>query len=482
MALLGGVILFLSVLLFAIFPLTDTDIWWHLACAREWVTTWTPVRAPVVNVHEYFQHFVYGIYGLGGAPLVVAVKAFLWMCVFGLFLWPVRKNFLQKGVHGGILAAVLLLFVFRYQFEMRPVLVSLLFLGAYWNILPWLLNRVQSRSLPWPKILLTLVAVLLLQWTWCKCQGLYILGPLYAMLLLACRVLENGNFWRSRNGLCGCAFVALLFAIPFLHGEGWRLFVYPFGLLDRLLGMSDSAAIFASQIAENRSPFTLLLSGENVAQSILMVAMALFSVAFGMLALIRKNRNADIAQVLCLLTVAVLALVAERNFVLFLPVFFAVVPFHRIPRAPVFVVVVFLFALLGFWCRSLAAYDASMVSSERVPVAAAEWTKSHPHSGRLFNDDRAGGYLAFINPSDSIYIDGRFILKTSTFFERYLQYADSVTLFVDDADSLGMDRVVLPLRYYARWNLLIAALKQAEGWQVSYVDNDFIVIDRINLR
>ena len=26
----------------------------------------------------------------------------------------------------------------------------------------------------------------------------------------------------------------------------------------------------------------------------------------------------------------------------------------------------------------------------------AEWMKSHPHSGRLFNDDRAGGYLAFV--------------------------------------------------------------------------------------
>jgi hypothetical protein len=48
----------IAVVLFAIFPLTDTDIWWHLACAREWVTTWTPVREPVVNVHEYFQQMV----------------------------------------------------------------------------------------------------------------------------------------------------------------------------------------------------------------------------------------------------------------------------------------------------------------------------------------------------------------------------------------------------------------------------------------
>ena len=47
----------LAATLFAIFPLTDTDIWWHMACAREWVTTWTPVRIPVVNVHDFFSRW-----------------------------------------------------------------------------------------------------------------------------------------------------------------------------------------------------------------------------------------------------------------------------------------------------------------------------------------------------------------------------------------------------------------------------------------
>ena len=62
----------IAVILFAIFPLTDTDILWHLACAREWVTTWTPVREPVVNVHEYFQQIVAFVYDIGDAPLLVA--------------------------------------------------------------------------------------------------------------------------------------------------------------------------------------------------------------------------------------------------------------------------------------------------------------------------------------------------------------------------------------------------------------------------
>ena len=100
------------VALFAVFPLTDTDIWWHLACARKWVTTWTPVREPVVNVHEYFQQVVAIVYDVGGAPLLVAFKAVLWSLVFALFLrflctpgcdfpqnfLPYLHHFVQKAV------------------------------------------------------------------------------------------------------------------------------------------------------------------------------------------------------------------------------------------------------------------------------------------------------------------------------------------------------------------------------------------------
>ncbi len=482
MALPSRVILLVSVLLFAIFPLTDTDIWWHLACAREWVTTWTPVRSPVVNVHEFFQHSVFGVYSLGGVPLLVALKSFLWMCVFALFLWPRRRRFGQDMSVGGILAAILLLFVFRFQFEMRPVLFTLLFLGVYWNVLPWLWSHVQSRDLPWWKIVVPSLAILLCQWVWCKCQGLYVLGPVYAVFLLVSHGTRDISFWRSRTCFCGFAFVALLLAMPFLHCEGLRLFMYPFGLLDRLLGLSDSAAIFASQIAENRSPVSLLLAGENVVQSVLMLGLSLSAVVISLVFWIRPEKGVDRGQAIWLLTTAVLALVAERNFVLFLPVLVAVFPMDVIPRLPKLGAIAVLFALLGFWCKSLVAYDASMVSSERVPVAAAEWAKANPHEGKLFNDDRAGGYLAFSNPSDSVYIDGRFILKTSAFFERYLQYAESPDLFFNDAALLNIDRILLPLRYYARWNTLITALKQADSWQVSYVDSDFVIFDRKILR
>ena len=111
---------------FSIFPLTDTDIWWHLACAREWVTTWTPIREPVVNVHDFFQQTVAFIYDVGGAPLLVAFKAVLWGGVFALFLLPSLKN-LSNACHPGhvlgpVVVCVLLLFVFRFQNLLNKIL------------------------------------------------------------------------------------------------------------------------------------------------------------------------------------------------------------------------------------------------------------------------------------------------------------------------------------------------------------------------
>ena len=91
------------------------------------------------------------------------------------------------------------------------------------------------------KTCLVAIALLLLQWLWCKFQGLYILGPLFALLCLAHALYRNRSAQQRRFLAAPAVFVALLFAMPLLHGEGMRLFLYPFGLLDRLLGISPSA-------------------------------------------------------------------------------------------------------------------------------------------------------------------------------------------------------------------------------------------------
>ncbi len=480
----------IAVALFALFPLTDTDIWWHLACAREWVTTWTPVREPVVNVHEYFQQVVGFVYGIGGAPLLVAFKALLWSVVFALFLGRKCRSLPLMALGVGAI------FIFRYQLEMRPVVFSLLFLGIYWNVLPRLAKGYGDSKKQW----IAALGILCLQWIWCKCQGLYILGPIFALATVVIYFDRN-----NLNRLALLAFFVLaLFGMPFLHSDGLLLAAYPFELLNRLLGLSPSASIFAKEIAENRSPLTLLAEGENFWTSLLMIACVMAGLAFSVKNLVGMIKNKTLRDGDCLLkmlvlcTTAILALVAERNFVLFLPVFLCVIPGlfqhvipglfqHVIPgsdpgspwqsKLSLIAVLVMMF-LLGLWGRSLTAYDSSMVSYQRVPVAAAEWMKNNPHEGRLFNDDRAGGYLALTNPADSIYIDGRFMLKTADFFEQYLRFAKEPVLFLDYAESAGIGRAIFPLKYYARWEKLLRALNDDERWMLSFRDDYFVIFDK----
>lgn len=482
----------LAATLFAIFPLTDTDIWWHMACAREWVTTWTPVRIPVVNVHDFFQQVVAFVYTAGGAPLLVAFKAVLWGCVFALFLRKTFSPSLGTARTWPVMAvSVFLLFIFRFQFEIRPVVFSLLFLGVYWNVLPWLVccwyDGVSVKRLLTVSVVL---AILTLQWIWCNVQGLYILGPLFAGLCVAAAVAENfkkkgGRFSPARD-VPAIFFVAVLFLTPFFHRDGLDLFLYPFGLLDRLLGISPSAVIFASEIAENRSPVTLLMAGENLLPSIMMIVVALIALAFAVERAVQGFWRENLVTCGCLAIMACLTLVAERNFVLLLPVAMACVlpKVHCVPLAKksVWLSLLLVFAIFGFWAKSLTAYEATMVSAQRVPVMAAQWMKAHPHAGRLFNDDRAGGYLAFVNPMDSTYIDGRFILKTAVFFERYLRYSEQPNEFIRDAEALDIDRAVLPRRYYARWGALIEALENAPMWSAEYVDSNYVVFDKKKLQ
>ena len=72
-------------------------------------------------------------------------------------------------------------------------------------------------------------------------------------------------------------------------------------------------------------------------------------------------------------------------------------------------------------------------------------------------------------------MDGRFILKSADFFARYLRYAREPEVFLRDADSLGVDRAVFPLRFYARWGVLLGTLGQSPEWDACHVDDYYIV-------
>ena len=174
--------------------------------------------------------------------------------VFALFLFPFRKE-LRSIPKYRLLLAVILLFLFRY-FEMRPLFFAHLF-RDFLNLFFYLSHIKAKEFLKWIGLLLALG---LIQFTWSKTQGLFILGPILAFVFFLIQLkqkLYSTSSYPSKRFLF--VFLLLLF-IPLLHQERLLLWLYPFNLFDRLIGLSPSATIFASEIIENRSPIVLFLT------------------------------------------------------------------------------------------------------------------------------------------------------------------------------------------------------------------------------
>ena len=487
-----------AVAFFAFFPLTDTDSWWHLASARDFLKNglaktdpfcWTPSKTPWINVHLFFQLVAFGIFSKWGALGLVVSKSFLWGFVAFLWVLPIKRrvNFLEFSL------MLSFAFLFRYAFECRPVLMSLLFLGIFWNLLPLLKGKFSAT---W---LLASGTLLCVEWVWTRSQGLFPLGFAISFLAVA-------FFWRriSFAGKIRCAgFLALLVSVPLLHHQGVLLWKYPFGLLDRLVGGSASSQIFAQEIAENRAPTTLLIQGENVTAMLALIVAVVIAAAV----LLRHRRITTRFRSAYLVVAAFLAVSAERNAVLFFfpfaavvfsrPVFslflrrlslryFAISKRKFLSAAQMVSVLIFAF-VLGMAFRNISAFFADgrfvPVSAERVPEQALIYLKTNPllNDVRLFNDDRSGGYLEWNFPEEKTFADGRFILKDSLFMATYLGYAKEPETFLRSADSLQIGRALLPISSIALWKNLALALDSHPAWRIAYADSFYVVFDKNSL-
>lgn len=487
-----------AVAFFALFPLTDTDIWWHLASARDFLQNglaktdpfcWTPSKSPWINVHLFFQLTAFEIFSKWGALGLVVSKSFLWGFVAFLWVLPVKRRMSLLEFSLMLLFA----FLFRYAFECRPILMTLLFLGIFWNLLPLLKEKF---SVAWLIVFGTLFCV---EWIWVRTQGLFPLGFAISFLAVAFFLRQI-----SVAGKIRCAgFLTLLVSVPLFHYQGFLLWKYPYGLLDRLIGGSASSQIFAQEIAENRAPTTLLIQGENSAAMLALIVAVVISATL----LLRYRRIASRFRSAYLVIAAFLAVSAERNAVLFFfpfvaiafsrPVFslflrrlclrfFAISKMKFLSAVQIFSVLIFAF-VLGLAFRNMSAFFSNgkfvPVSAERVPEQALIYLKSNPlpKGLRLFNDDRSGGYLEWNLPKEKTFADGRFILKDSLFMATYLGYAKEPETFLRSADSLQIGRALLPISSIALWKNLAVALDKHPAWRIAYADSFYVVFDKNNL-
>ena len=199
----------LWVFVLCIFPLSDTDFWWHLKTGELiWSrgvipqTDWylfTDWDRPWIDLHWGFQVLIAVIYGAGGANAIIIAKA-LCITTAVAISWHAAGTRLPAGLKALLwLAPVISISGRGYE---RPEVLSQLFLAAWL----WIVSRVEER----PRLMWWLPVLQLL---WINCHALFILG----LVVGGCYVVD----YVLRSTLADELYLAPAPKAPDARAVGW---------------------------------------------------------------------------------------------------------------------------------------------------------------------------------------------------------------------------------------------------------------------
>lgn len=497
------------------FPLTDTDIWWHLASAKLMLSTKAFLRAdpfcqsslgaPWTDLHWGFQILAYAAWKSGGARALVAGKCVALAAALGFALKP---HLDRRTLPWLLPLAAFGLYHIRFFIDVRPLVLTLPGLGIeYTVVIAYLRGR---RLRPWWILAPVQVAMV-------NVQGLYLLGP----FLVTCMALGEyaGRRWPAvfsaqadRDGytaqatrpllrplLLTCA--ALWFA-GIASPYGLRGFLLPFSLFGRIAPVATN--IFSTEIAENLPLSDLLRRDPGAALPFLILGSAM-ALTFG------RGRSPgssasriSLGHAVLFLAFSALGWMAQRNLPLSLLAGLMAAGSNlqaslgsrregnadgavsrsdgdgarprmsRLPEAWAGFMALALIALI--YCPKVRAaweYElpGSLETPFRFPAPAVDWLEAHPIPGNLFNELRYGGYVEFrLFPGLRTFVDGRMILRTAAFYRDFLDAVDHPEGFPGYRARYAFTHALLPISEDRRFLPLAAWLIREGGWGLYYCD------------
>jgi hypothetical protein len=472
------------------FPLTNTDIWWHLAAAREMIArggflyqdpfSFTNPGAAWIDLHWLFQLCAYGLYRLGGAAALVSAKAITTatVCILLSIAWPSRRSAALTAV-----VAALTFFETRYLILARPTMVTLLCMAAFIALLE------RCRRERDPRYLIPLP---LIQIVWTNAQGLFVLGLViagaYAAEALIEYVVRPACRRDSRQASPYAAALAALAASVFVNPYGVRGALFPLRLFGRIEPALEN--IYSQNVSENLP----LLALQGADQRYLVVVVVVTAITLAGFAL--NRRRPRWAHVMMIAGFLYLAYMAKRNIPLYCIVVAPVIGFHyaawsmdvrprttlrRAGTAVAIALIVALFINSGVAYALIARrYPArTALSPFRYPREATDFVKRHPIAGNMFNAIRYGGYLIWeCYPRQRVFIDGRLIIRSPRFFADYLTVCDTPRLFAEVAQQFDIGWVILPTAIFHRYMPLVRRLYRSDQWHLTFTDGASAVFYR----
>ncbi len=211
----GLIVLFLALtFLLGVFPLKDTDIYWHLRTGA-WIRqtgqvprtdlfTFTRVGVPWIDLHWIFQVGVSWLHEWGGVVALNLAKCVV-TCVAVLLLVTARRR--EWPVWVMLVVWLPAILVLGGRIYVRPETLTLLYLSIFLAVVTrWDRHPALAALLP------------IVQVAWVNSQGLFVLGPIILVCALIDAAFRRGAFaleqrrWWRIVGIAGLAtFAACLF-------------------------------------------------------------------------------------------------------------------------------------------------------------------------------------------------------------------------------------------------------------------------------
>jgi len=483
------------------FPVTDTDIWWHLAAGREMMAhkrllyadpfAFTLDRPPWINLHWLFQLVSYGVFKAGGCGALVAMKCALTAaaCALACACVPSRRFAALCAF-----AYALLIYEARYLVLVRPVIITLGCMAVF--LLCFERYRVCRR---WGRLWLLIPVQIL----WANCQGLFALGPAIAVAYACGEALDRlvaarrndvpisfVNVWDKKQAQILALLIAAGFANPYL----WQGCAFPWRLFLRIMPLPGNS--YSQFVSENVPLLSLSGIDRRFLHSVTAVTL-LLAVSFFL-----NRRRMTAAHVFLCGGFLLLAFMAQRNILLY---FFVAAPvlaanlsasdvwkwaaglhpgLRRCTTAVLMTVAFWLLAVpVARHTRIIAVYPkAGAISPFRVPAAAADWLEAHQMTGNVFNSIRYGGYLLWrFYPAKKVYIDGRLTVRPPRFFDEYLALLDNPSHFEQTARRFNITNAVLPTAVFYQYMGIVKWLYDSPRWKLVFADGASVVFVRSDL-
>jgi hypothetical protein len=473
-----------------LFPVPVLDFWWHLEMGKVIAMSgsipdvdmfsFTAAGKPFI-VHNWLAELsYYGLYEVGGIPLIVFFNALL---VLGAFL-PVYALCRKSTSNLRLAVAVSTLAAIGVVGTIRPQVFSFLMFSLYY----WVL---VNYRLHWRDRLWLLPALMIL---WVNLHGAFVLGLGLIVLFIVCeslrRLLDADRtdaltFFEVRKL---CAMFALSVLATLANPQGYKVYDYV-----RTVVMDQSSQ---KLVAEWQPPVVTDIAG-------ILLFFAPFFLT--LLAVIYSRVKPDLTELALFIGFGMLGLTGLRNGAWFgivaYPLIARYVPlidfsalrplrrFETVNRSALWFeeqlsqteggypkfnlllacVAGLLLMLQSPWIRP-ALYDTSLIQ-HGTPIGAMDYIDKHKLDGNMFHPQIFGDYLIWRRwPEQKTFFDGRVHIFGLDFVQKYL------SIFQDSQwESIlkrwNIEYVLLSKLPTEKDSLdMITAVRQSPRWKTLYED------------